>query len=986
MEGYPIPRTVGLFAALITLLSILSPYQAPSLASESVCSEESVLNAQSLDEASAIVQRCPQNPAVIHAFGLRLSRKGLYDKGLVWLQKALRMDPEDRGYAADYVTVLCWAGRYRKAMQAYQGFFSSEKPPGYLYRHIARAAYSLADYTLAARLYKEALEAKPGDTEALKGLVFSLCRLQRFDEARALVRKGLAKDQVNPGLIDFLTFYIDLSRGDITKAYASWNKAWMRPKGPDPDWTNSWVSAIQSAPPDTIEDLLRLLHKERSPSRDRFLILASRGRYKQAVDLLAGSKDEKPGDWPVFYRNWQAWSLFKTNRPEQAVKVYQEILKEDPGNRQAQTGLVYCLCALGQNREAKGLLERLMKNAPHDLDLLFAKAFYHEKNRDFLKAIGTYEEILSLYPTNQAAGRLILRAYSDLGLPSVALERGISKGRPDPLLTEFRLDMARYRLQWGLAREAELILKDVQSKYPDNKRAAFDLVTALAAQNRYSEALSQYQALLSKGLKPPYWAKQAAADSLLALERPNEAIRLYRDVLRMVPRSFQARMGLFYALQEARRWKETWDLLEAMDRETPTGHWSGRRFIPNWDKMEVGLARGWLLAYEDRLEEAQNYLEDLKERAPGNNGTRVALGHLYLWRGWPRKAWTELSIANTREPSDPGISVGLIYTLDALGHHREARSGITELSKRYPANKHVKQLAEKLSVDDMREIAVDTAMGFDDDGAGDWSFRVEGSRHWSLGRRLYSYLYWQKGELDDISDTYWRMGLGIRHRINPSWYWEGEISGDLEGHDGTGVAAWTAFTPDDYWEFSAGYNSFSTDIQLRARTEDITSDETWLRTAYRWSEWRWTSIKASFRSFSDRNNRYSLLCNYTQGLWVGRDWISRLMLDIYASHGTRKDAPYFNPRNDFSISMTHLLQRTSLRLYNRSIIHRLFVTLGMYFQQGFSGHAISSMRYEQERTFGLRQSLLCGMELSHNVYDGEPVTGFSLDLSYRYRF
>jgi biofilm PGA synthesis protein PgaA len=182
------------------------------------------------------------------------------------------------------------------------------------------------------------------------------------------------------------------------------------------------------------------------------------------------------------------------------------------------------------------------------------------------------------------------------------------------------------------------------------------------------------------------------------------------------------------------------------------------------------------------------------------------------------------------------------------------------------------------------------------------------------------------------------------------------------------------------------YDTFSTDVPLRARVLGIEADKLGGGVRYRESEWREYNLSLSRLDFSDGNNRDQALLGYEQGLYVKNNWRMRLFLDLYTSRNTRDDAPYFNPEYDLSVSATHMTEYTHWRIYNRAFLQRLFLSIGAYKQKNYNTAPIWSIRYEHDHDFSDTQALLLGATVARNVYDGEPVHSYALYLTYRGRF
>jgi len=251
---------------------------------------------------------------------------------------------------------------------------------------------------------------------------------------------------------------------------------------------------------------------------------------------------------------------------------------------------------------------------------------------------------------------------------------------------------------------------------------------------------------------------------------------------------------------------------------------------------------------------------------------------------------------------------------------------------------------------------------------------------------VYGFVNWQKAESSDQKTYFRRTGVGIKHIFNRFLTARQEFSTDY--YDGGDFGSFTEliYTPDDYWRIDLSYDVFTTDIPMRARVFDIEADKAGAGITYRENEMREYSLSGSYQKFSDNNERYQGLIGFEQGLYVKNNWKMRLFIDLYGSTNSRDDAPYFNPENDFSATVTHMTEQTIKRIYREAFVHRLYLTVGGYSQSGFSGSAIGSVRYEHDIDFSDVHSLLYGANLSSRTYDGDRVTGYGFDMRWRLLF
>jgi hypothetical protein len=114
-------------------------------------------------------------------------------------------------------------------------------------------------------------------------------------------------------------------------------------------------------------------------------------------------------------------------------------------------------------------------------------------------------------------------ALSDLGLPSLAIEQIGELESDIQFYSDLELDEAAYFLRWELAEDAIAIERPLLLSQPDNRRVLFDYMLALRQQEYYSEVKKEYEELMEKGIVPPYWVIEAAADSYLEQDDPDGA-------------------------------------------------------------------------------------------------------------------------------------------------------------------------------------------------------------------------------------------------------------------------------------------------------------------------------------------------------------------------------------------------------------------------------------------------------------------------------
>lgn len=912
---------------------------------------------------------------------------GKYDEALSLLSPYTADPLKYPDAVSDYLVILVWIGRHDEAINLYEELPPSFPSRSYLLRNIAKAFYEKAEFQKAFRLYSASLLKTPEDEETRKGVVFSLIKAGDTDRAMGYLKRFLLK---TPGSIDLNVAWADilLMKEKYAEALDVF-RSLENMDGVDAEGIykvrDDLVSSLAPEKRRTMVDELQKAVRTGEVSYDDYILVRILNRdFKTAVKAFEG-----PGlaaeRFSPHMLSWIAWAYFKTEDINKAKYYYGKALEVKPDYFRAKTGLAYCYAKEGKSNKALDILDGLLTSNPQNIEVMFARAYVFERMKRYWDAIKEYEHIVEISKKNMAAFRSSFMALSDLGVSSFALDKS-REGLPHDAGLHERIigDMGTDRIRWKEYKDA----MDIIRPYAEKKklRSRYDYIAALAGNEDMEEAVKVYEELINEGIVPPGWVKENAAGAYLYIERPREALALYNDVLKTDPKSFNSRIGKFYVLQELREWEEAGKVLEDLDRDTPEVLKAGRNRIPNWPEIDITLAKGWLMLYEDRLEEGEGYFRDFHERAPANTGIRTGLAHAYLWRGWPRKALREFRILDTLEPKNVSAQIGKIWAMNTLAVKERAREESDALLALKPKHKHVQDLVRMLELEEMRELIVDFVISADDDGFDEIMSKTALYQPMTLYTRAYGFVLWQKSSDTEQDSFFRRAGLGVEHIFNSSWRLRQQFAANYNDGEDFGSLTEIEFTPDDYRTFSLSYDSFTTDIPMRARVFDVEADKISAGVTYRESDRRSYSAEYSYFEFSDDNRRNQGLLGYEQGLYVKNNWKMRLFFDFFTSANSLDDARYFNPDNDFSISATHMTEQIVTRIYRKAFVHRLYLSTGLYKQAGFSTGATGSVRYEHDVDFSDTHSLLYGVSLGRQVYDGEAVTGRNIYLRWRLLF
>lgn len=925
-------------------------------------------------------------------------RRGDLESALDTLQPFILYPERFPTLYTDYLVILVWVGRYPEAKARFESLPAAVPRRIYLLRNMAKAYFNTQAYEKAEQLYTQVLVQTPADNTALQGLIDTLVAAGRFDEALAAIdRYGHGEGPVSRELLKARLLMEQAQYGQALTWYDTLIQA--RPEDGQ-TIAKHRDDAIAGLPREKQADLIRQLQihagqGDSAAAQNYVLCLVLARRFQEAVEALSALQVD-PDKTSAYKTYWFAWSMFKTGRYADAESLFSAISRSDGAYLPPRIGRVYCLAALSRFESAAMELNQLSRENPEPMEILFARAYLYEKQARFWEAIQVYDGILKQYPGNEAARRMRLRAFSDLGASSLAADMaGRELPRDKALQLSIRKDLGVDRLDWDESDRAVSILQNVLGESRQRSHA-FDYIAALAGDDRNQEAVAEYENLEASngdaaGQATPAWVKSIAAGSYAALGRHHRALSLYDQALAQEPGARDARLGKFYVLQDLRQWEAAGQILSCLENETPEKTTRNGRTTANPAYYELSVQRGWFLAAQDRLREADARLGALHERIPANIEVRNALAHVHLWRGWTRRAYEEFRIIDALQPDYAPSQPGKLAAMNALAQKAEARKQVRlQLAKR-PGDRHLRDLQRSLTVEQRKVLRTEFAGRREDDETLDLSLRQTFSTPLSLKSRLYTYLLWRRtwrnsGNYGDPA-YFRRAGIGLAHLFNAAWQVDASLSANYNDGEDMGAAARLTYTPSDAWSFALFGDSFSTDVPRRARLADIEAAYLGAEAVWRQSEWREARLGFTRSHFSDDNERTEAYAGYQQNLWVYHDWRMRLFLDLYSGWNSKGDrTDYFNPEQTWSAAVTHMAEQTVWKREQRTFLHRLYAALGSQQQKGFSSAWIGSLRYEQEHAFSFRQSLLVGIGMGRRVYDGEAVQDINADLVYEWRF
>ncbi len=716
---------------------------------------------------------------------------------------------------------------------------------------------------------------------------------------------------------------------------------------------------------------------------------------------------------PLFVVSATAKSLRRLGYWAAAEKIYRLGIRRFPDDIDLKAGLILTVNDAGRATEALNIADDFILSYPGRNEILAAQAYSAETSNDPYLALLACQKVLSRDRFNREARHKQIILLHGLGAYARSME--LAEQYPEAVTAaEYRRllgDRAAQEVRWAklapvsedtrfsecenALEKLEKTIDSPECRGPEGKacrrQARLDRLVALRDCSRPEEVIEEYLSLLAEGEELPGYALEPVAGALLNKREPEQALELYREILRQNPKAYQARLGLFFALIENEHFSEARDLIDKMVAEQPLWIFPGGMRAPraNWRRQTTEIFAALDRFYSDDVAEAERRITAMANEAPANTDLLRELGTVYLARGWTRRSLKVIELGQALEPDHRGLLIGHAETGMALRRYREAGEEINILLTEYPENQQVQRLGTQWQLHNMREFRIDTTFS---NGSGS----VYGDQEWEISTRVFSRPFhdqyrWFAGfshaqaEFPEGSGHLQRYSTGIEY-----------ASPDLEASLATGfndsesgrIGLWLDGTwhLDDYWSIPFSTEIYSRDTPLRAIHNGIHADALSLGLKYRFHESRSLGFKGQVMDFSDNNFRTRLTLTGNQRLLSLPKQKLTVYGEISVSNNSRDGGPYFNPDSDLSLSaeLEHLWR--IYRRYEKSLQQRVNLSAGWYSQRGFGGDYILGIEYAHILALGNRHNMSYGAGLKRRVYDGDPEWSNYAFFSLNWRF
>lgn len=716
------------------------------------------------------------------------------------------------------------------------------------------------------------------------------------------------------------------------------------------------------------------------------------------------------------YRNLKQW--------DNATRLYRQALERDPRNADLQLGLALTQADAGQPAEAVARARALVAAKPEDPNRRLALGYALTRANQPQDALVEYDQAFVRAGERPDVLREYIYALQRARLPEPAVRLAHQHpGLIDPVIQrrmEADLAAERVRLSELASRSekerfvvADRALADYDTLFAawgndpkaqdDVTRWRIDRLGALKSRARTAEVISEYEQLTAAGVAIPTYALRWVASAYLDQRQPEVSADLYRKVLSAPDADRGNRVedttGLYYSLLESEQPEAALKVATDLANSEPqriqlVGQTVGD---PNDDWLDAQLLAAQAGTYGNNLPDSEQRLDDLATKAPGDVNVRLAQANLYLAREWPRRSEYLLKEVESVAPRDVALEVAQGHTAQDLQEWRQLDALTDDVVARYPENRAVQRLAREREVHDMAELRVSTYGGKSNGGGNNGAGAVSGSRDFGIESRLYSPpidedwrvfagVGYAMGDFQEGKGNHrWQL-LGVERRTRDMTL-EAEVSNHSYGYGNkTGARIALARDIDDHWQYGGSLDYLTAATPLRALKNDISANGGSAFLRWRANESREWKLSLSPSHFSDGNNRFEALLTGREGVYRSPEVQVDLGLEVGTSHNTRDDAPYFNPKSDFSVLPTVNVNHVLYHRYETSWSQQFQFGVGTYSQRDYSTGGVGLVSYGQRYSWNDVFDIGAVLSVINRPYDGERETDLRLAVDLTYRF
>jgi putative PEP-CTERM system TPR-repeat lipoprotein len=546
-------------------------------------------------------------------------------------------------------------------------------------------AYSTSGHQEEAmRAFEKAAALAPDDPQMRGRLAASRLAMGDPNAAVGDLEKALEIAPKQPS-IGAALFFAEMATGDLNRAAAAITK----------------IRKVQGDTPvvQNLEGLLKLAR------------LDIDGAKAQFTKITESAPDFTPAKVSL------ARIAAMQGRPEDALKILDDVLAKNPTSEPALSMVVGTLTSAGKTADAAAMLERARKAAPTDLRLTIGLADLYTRMGDAKKALALLGEDPAKLNNNPALLGAQARARAALGQTAEARDSYMRALAIDPKSLDTRQRLIALLVQANELEAARNVVQEGLRNAPENFRLLNDYIAIDNKAGGIDKALATADRLRSQVSDTPS-VRGLKGDVYMSANRFDDAAKEFAAQLKQAPSAYLA-MRLTGAQLAGNHPDQ------------------GRQTLSDWlakhpDDLGVAEALAGLEIKQGRYDEAETHLKSILDKKPRDPISLNNLAWIYQQRGDKRArdiaqeayvlypsgqtadtlgwvlvkqgdAATALPLlrqASSQLPGNLDIRYHLAAALNDTGQRDEARkllTGIIEANAKFDEKPNAQKLLDELS-------------------------------------------------------------------------------------------------------------------------------------------------------------------------------------------------------------------------------------------------------------------------------------------------
>jgi tetratricopeptide (TPR) repeat protein len=341
------------------------------------------------------------------------------------------------------------------------------------------------------------------------------------------------------------------------------------------------------------------------------------------------------------FLNQDAELDFDKHQYEQAIKKFEQILKDYPENHEAWAGKIKSLRSLRHFPEAEQVMQEALKQLPQNVRILNEQGYLHADQQQHEAAIKAFSQVLSIDSMNADAfdGKIqALRSQGKWDQSNQAIEKMCDRpGNSSEMLNECAWLYFNQQQYDKAIQVCEQILTDV----PNDEYAWEGKIDSLRQQSDFGKAAQAVQQALTQ--LPRSLSILNQQGYLYAVQQQHEAaLKAFEQGLSIDPINVDAFTGKIQALRSQGKWDQSNQAIEKMlDRPG--------------NSPEILNTCGWLYFNQKQYDKAIQVFEQTIKDFPYDEDAWVGKIASLRWQSDFDKAAKAIQEALTRLPQNVGI-------------------------------------------------------------------------------------------------------------------------------------------------------------------------------------------------------------------------------------------------------------------------------------------------------------------------------------------